>query len=517
MSRPKKLTEEEKKLIKREISRRLREAKGTDFTPYTNRDGSESWQQKLEKLICEKDTNEIWAVLANGSGKTAYGAYLICSILHGTHHVKEKVFEGKPLHLHIICEDTDVQRLTIQKYMEEQTDYMLTGYAPVTNKDFFVRRNAGIFKEIVNVKTKDKVTFSTAAEGATGLVGVQPDILFSDEPIAQEVYNELVARNRGANARFIMACTAISSKHGWVIEKARDIRDGRLKAKGVHLLSSRTIDNPHVGLEKVEYWKEIYGEDSHEYRVRALGDLILLEGLVFPGIHNCIVPNDYVPAPYKRVVEMGGTPYRWYEAADFGFSDTDPTLVLYAKQYDNGEVVIEDEICIYNGTTQEWCDAIIKKRHELGMPYRNSINILDPELGIPICKPYKSVGDAKYLQRRSRDTGSSLRSDLVARKIFMSESLKEKVEYRLPAVQNAIRFKTLLFKEKCHESLHFIQMHTYKRKADGTQSPDNSLYDHCADCLRYLFQTIRGVGKMQEAISETRKENIQKNRRGNKI
>jgi len=449
---------------------------------------------------------------------SSFGAYLICRCLYGTYPAKDKVFGGRPLHIHFICEDTDVQRLTIQKYIEGQTDYNITGYAPPKDKSILARRNAGIIKELINLETQDKVTFSTAAEGSTGLVGVQPDIMYSDEPISKDVYDELVARNRGEKAKFVMACTAIDGKHGWIIQRAKELQKQKRGTNGVYLLSSKSIDNPYFPLEKLEYWKHTYGEDSMQYRVRALGELVLLEGLVFDGINGAVVPNDYVPEPFKNACDLGAQPFRWYESADFGFSATDPTLIIYAKQYDNGDIVVEDEICIYQGTTGDWCDAIIEKRYELGMRYRNAINVLDPVTELPVCKPDRSVGDGKYLQRRNRTSGSSLKSELADRKIYMRESNNEKIEERLPSVQSALKDGTLKIKEKCVNTIEFLQMHTYKTKADGTQSPENKLWDHSGDTLRYLFQVVRSIGKLAYRKSTQVAEKVKTNKRkGNRI
>ncbi len=484
-------------LIKKELERRRYLATGTIFKPYTNRDGSESWQQKCDKLLADESTNEILACLANSCGKSSYLTYLILSVLSGAHPVC-KVWENEAIHLHVITQDSGIQKATIQQEMAQQSMFTIVGYSSKNlPKHLHIVRHSGIIKELINLENNNRITFSTAAEGATGTVGLAPHLIASDEPIAEDLYQEIVARNRRPKSKFLMLATPLDNKHAWVIHRACEIRDGKLKIPGVYLLQARSIDNPYFPEEKLEYWKHTFGEDSAAFRVRALGDLIVTEGLVLPGIVDCIIPNDYIPEQYREQEQYGLQPYKTYVAMDLGLYDV--TLAIFVKLYPCGTIVVEDEFALYGDTLPTWCTTLHKKFNELNYPllHQNGKLVYTDEVsGLTVRKPDRFVVDGQYVVRRNHTTGLTILHEFSQRKLFPTPSSGGKRDTKLPILQGLIKNKELLFKARCIHTTSLLQKHTFTEGKNGKVSTE-SVYDHAYDVLSYLLEILPPTRQIQ--------------------
>lgn len=461
------------------------EETGCTIIPYTNRDGTESWQQTLDKLVCDPEVADISIVAANSTGKTAAMAYLVLTILNGYH----------PLLMSRFNRNTGITTLFYSPSFPVQEDAIQAKLAEFSNWEcsvesdsdrYKIYKNGSLMKSIRNTKLKNLVKFRTADSGATGNVGAEPEIIIADEPLPEKVKKELVARMRKKGCLFIQACTALDLKHVWVIEEAQK----RLKEpdKRFPLLQAKTEDNPNISLEVLERWKREYGEESSEYRVRALGSLETLNGLVFPQINDCIIENDY------PISEEEEGRFLWIQADDYGTSD--PCLFTFTKAYASGLKVIEDEVYIRNEKDpDEWATRIHQKREEWDFPvdfvdvYRKTTDV-DIKSGCIIRRPHFYRGDGAYLQRTFR--GPTLRKIFGDRKLYPAPSKKQPLEMMLPIIWAEMESGRLKIRRRCKSLIKCLQNHMKKVNDQGKVSYDMPAYDHGADNLHYLYQAIPG-------------------------
>ena len=107
-------------------------------------------------------------------------------------------------------------------------------------------------------------------------------------------------------------------------------------------MTARMADNPHVPMSKIQYYRDKYGEDSPIYRVRVMGSIEVVTGVVYEGIEKCLVSNDYIPEEYRGLSKSAlDSRFIWAEAQDYGISKKDPTMVIFCKIWDNVNVCIQ--------------------------------------------------------------------------------------------------------------------------------------------------------------------------------
>jgi hypothetical protein len=467
---------------------------GHCFTPYTNRGGSRSWQQELDYLL-ETDHNimEIFVPASNSSGKTCFLAYLAVAMLNGTHPICERFRHKKSIHIHIVADDKQVLKTTIQAKFEEITLGEITTRGFANRDRYKIISHNEILSALTHKDTTNYITFSSTKEGSTGLVGVRPDILLADEPVSEAIYNELVVRTTEKGSLFIQFCTAVDTKHVWIVQLCKNLLQKPDPQRKV--ITARMIDNPYVPMEKIEHLAQVYGENSNQYKVRVMGELKIIGGLVLDGFDKCIVPNDYYPPEYENGADRKN--FIWVEACDYGVGKSDPTLIGYFKCYKNGLIVMEKEIVLYEARLSEWIQAILEARYALDMNYyieSDRINTgiyFDPETGIEVRKPHISIGDKSYLYRKSgMDTERILANDLARRKIFTKPASGAKIENGMVILKSMIAERHILFKESCRHSIDMMSKWVMKVNEKNGKEEYNSPHDHIGDVLRYMLEAI---------------------------
>lgn len=503
----------DKEVLKQELMRRRLEKTGCNIVPYKNRDGGISWQTKLLHYVSDSNVQEIIVAASNAVGKTAMGAYFAATFLNGTNEAINKRF-GKNHGMKLLYYSPSyvVQKDAIQDQLAQVTDYRISVYSE--HDDYKIYKNSGLLKSVMHVKTKNELVFRTSDTGIAGNVGAQPQIIFADEPLPLDVRKELVARNRTANAIFIQVCTTLEIKHAWLLDEARK----RLEENDPKypVLNAAMRDNPFIPEEKLEMFKKVYGEDSRDYRVRVLGELEVLNGVVFDNVDKAIVEDDYEPE--------GNQNYAWAQAEDYGTYD--PTLVIFCKVYPSGEKVIEDELYINQvKDPHEWANQIHKKRDELQMDYYfnsfynqevtydnylvydNFGNQVLKGTNVPLRRPTWYVGDGSYLNRSFG--GPKLSAIFAQRKLFPTPSKNLKLEVMLPVIQGEIDNGQLKIKRRCKHLINLLERHVIKVNEKTGAIDYNSPYDHGADTLKYLYSILPVKYTMQPFQDEqAEKENM---------
>lgn len=506
------LEDDAKEKIKQQIARKIKEKKieqfGYDFTPYKSRIGGLSWQEKLERAIIDNpEVMEFFIPAANSSGKTQMMSYLAVAILNGQHPICERFKHKQSIHIVMVTEDKGVLRDTVQRKFEEMTNGELTARGFLNKDRYKITCHDQILKTVTHLKTRNILTFSSTKEGATGLVGVRPDVLLCDEPVAEDVYKELAVRTTEEGTIFIQSATIVSSKHVWLTNLCQDILKNPTKSRMV--ITASMLENPFVPMDKIDHLREVYGETSTDYRVRVLGELHIVGGRVLDGIENCIVSNDYIPTDYTLEEAHDPKNFIWVESCDYGVGETDPTFIGYFKCYTNGEIVMEKEIVMYQKPYDEWIAAMLKARQELDMPYYYDSVLdanspyLDVITGIHVRKPHRSIGDRSYLARKTgMNTTEILVNAFARRKIFTQPSSGDKIENGIVVVQNLITNKKLLIKERCENAIYMGKSWVMKVSDTTGKNVYHSPHDHIGDILRYMCEAVPNnqfVMRMKEA------------------
>lgn len=485
---------DKREILKAELERRKWLEYPCTFVPYTNRDGSESWQQKAYRLLAEPDTFQILAVASNGSGKTMFCVGTMLEILYNKHPMCK--LWNEPIYVHVVTESWGKQKETIQEKLAEATKYTFDARGLCSDPNIKIYRHSGAIIEIHHLKNHNRIKFSSAQEGQKGLVGIEPHLMILDEPISQTAYDELVARIRKPYARFLMCCTALASDHAWIIYRAKELLALEAAGKpveGRYVLRSRALDNPFFPEKQIQNWKNEWGENSKQYRVRVLGELEMLEGLVMPDFDKNIVPNHYVPE-YARTREFEND-FVWVEAADYGTYDG--TLIIWAKLWGNGECTIESEkYFAKNSSLNDWVQAYIQGRAE------NDVNIIYelnefgkqqmrfyknyPEV---LRKPYASIGDGKELDKMSKESGTKLELLFARNNIHITKSPPTSVTWGLTILNSLLAEGRIKIKERCFNLIENAKKHVYKTSETTGKSTTDSPYDISMDVLRYLIQS----------------------------
>lgn len=509
---------DKKKLILDEINRRITDGgKYTHrlFPNYSKRDGSPSWQHDLDSALADPTLREIWVMAANSSGKTFKISSLIVAMLLGDHPFC-KMF-NEPLKLHLIAPKWDTFRDTTQSYFEKLTNWEISGTPGLYNsKKYAITVHGNIVRRILNRENKNVCSFSSAEDGASGLVGIRPHLLLSDEPIRQDVYDELSFRTTTKDSKFCMLATVYETKHAWISLKATEYLQE--KPDGFKLLTASMIDNPYVPEETIKYYLDKFGEASPQYRIRVLGNIEVAVGIVYEGIENCLVDNNYVPEVYRGLpIQTQEKHFKWAEAYDFGISAKDPFIGGFFRIWDTGEIVQEDEIVLYEKGITDWCDAIHNKRDELDLPiyiYGGSPVYdvkRDPKDGFIILGgtqkmvrvPDLCVGDKQYLAKRiSMDGTCRLKNSFGERNIFIRPAKGSKIETTLPVCQDLVRQKVFKIKERCRHSYKYAKSYMLTISETTGRVSYDSPYDHWSDLFRYLVEYIGDGNVYVKAIQD---------------
>lgn len=475
--------------------------------PYRNTDGTESWQEQADKVLCEPDISEIICALPNSSGKTAYNAYAILTLLNGTHEAC-KLFD-EPLVIFHICKKYPTQKITTQLELAKASQGEVSALS-YNKKRYHIVVHGGVIKEIHCRATKNVVFFASAEEGATGAVGIRPHILIIDEPISQDLKNELVARLTKTNSRMITSATVISAEHAWMIQHCRNVIAHPEEYPRTKVLRGQSILNPYFNPKQLEHWKATWGEDSLQYRVRALGELAVLDGVVLQNLSNFIVTDDYIPEYIQQRINefwRRGEYYNghnqdfiWLELQDYGTSD--PTMVIWIKAYTNGELVVEDEFFEIDGSIDSWSIGIHKKREELGLPFyytdkyagiaqKFEIKDIDGKIMLEglLREPDICKGDGRQLIKRDAKRKNSLLKELQHNFIYPQPTKSLKVDDTLPIVQSLIQQGAIKVKERCLNARNMIELHVWKEKADGGREYGHR-HTEFTDLLRYAAEAV---------------------------
>ncbi len=509
------LTDEERLALKHKLETALKNKLTQNgkfphraWYPYDNRDGGPSWQHKVWEAMTNKELKEIFVLAANSVGKSAFVAMTIVYILNNDHAFCRMFNE--PIHVHVISKSWSTQKLTIQGYLEKMTDNGISGISGMEDKQrYHIRRDGDIIKTITCRQGGNKVTFASAEEGASGNVGVRPHLLISDEPVSEALYKELAMRTTTENSKFMMLATVAEAEHAWVCVRALEhIAEPK---PSIMIITAGMIDNPFVPLDVIEHRKISLGEDSADYRVRVLGQIESITGIVYKGIEKCLVDNEYIPEEYRAMpVYQQAQHFAWAESYDFGVGAKDPFIGCFFKLWSNGEIVQEDEIILFDESPEAWANAIHKKRKELDLPFKMDGQMLPNgrvsphhvfDKNEPVRKPKYCYGDKQYLGRRVQST-NALSVVFARRKIYIEPSKGDPVNMTLPICQDLVFKQVFKIKERCKFSYKYARSYQTKFTESTGKVSYDSPYDHWSDCFRYLVERIAKLNRYVQDYKE---------------
>jgi len=514
------------KLVK---ERNLAEYPHRIWTPYSNRDGSPSFQEKVLNDLENPDLKQIWVVAANSVGKTALISYIIAAFLNND--VKKDCKD-----LYIMTRTEQAQMGTVQKKLEEITRNPSFDWMPATNYYFngeicadsksrnsdkyIIVTHSNCIKLIQHRETGKSVTFVTANQEAKNLTGFRPDAgVIIDEPLDDiEKYNEMLVRCTMPRAQLIMTCTAVQVESQWILDRAKELLQNPQDYPHDVCYTGSMEDNPYADWKWLKTAKTTYTDE--QYRLRVLGDITVREGLVLPKWEQCIVKPNFTHGQYPDHPIRPGDPLEPFTRGivmDPG-QGSEICLALFARIYHDGLIYIEDELVWgedNHAYVDEWSDEIHMKMDELNYPidyrknkvrhYRmkspaNKGRVLTLRNTRGGGKPGMLIIDPYYIKQPH---GKRMLQELAANKLFFQEAKEGRIEQGIQMLRSYMAHGNLKISNRCVQSIDMMRKWQVRQASSGASKRYNdSRYDAIGDCLRYLLTQVRSYPAYTRAAED---------------
>lgn len=307
---------------------------------------------------------------------------------------------------------------------------------------------------------------------------------FDEEIEGKEWYDEMAARLLDRAGRFIWSATPQSAT-----EKLHDLHEASEIEKGnpnpriqeFHFLLD---DNPFIPPEQKEIFKAKAAMDPDEYKVRVLGQFLILTHRVYPNFsrahHTC--QSFEIPPNWCR-----------YMVLDPGFANICAIFFAVAPPEDPnyGHVYAYDELHVHAMDAKTFAGLL---KHKVGTQAIQAF-LIDAHGARRTEVVGKSIGlqFAEQLEGAdisSIETGSNFLMIGGAQEMYGRETLKHQVQqtrsWLWPRDDLAGRPILQIFSDTCPTLIE--QMIKYKNKVDKgkpTDQPDGREYSHGPDCVRY--------------------------------
>lgn len=333
-------------------------------------------------------------------------------------------------------------------------------------------------------------------EGAIWDIGVEEDhnylyggtfshnCWFDEEIEGKEWYDEMAARLIDRAGKFLWSATPQSAT-----EKLHDLHEAseiekdkpNPRIEEFHFLLD---DNPFIPPAQKEIFKQKAMMDPDEYKVRVLGQFLILSHRVYPNFsrahHTC------------KAFEI---PPNWcrYMVLDPGFANIAAIFFAVAPPEDPnyGHVFAYDELHVHAMDAKTFAGLL---KHKVGMQSIQAFlidahgarrtEVVGKSIGLQFAEQFEAVGI------ESIETGSNFLMIGGASEKFGTETLKHQVQqtrsWLWPRDDLDGRPILQIFSDTCPTLIE--QMVKYKNKVDKgkpTDKPDGSQYSHGPDCVRY--------------------------------
>lgn len=337
--------------------------------------------------------------------------------------------------------------------------------------------------KLVTLKNGCEISFYTSLGSPPN--GVDVDIVWFDEEIeGKEWYDEMAARLLDRAGRFIWSATPQSAT-----EKLHDLHEASETEKDnpnprieeFHFLLD---DNPFIPPEQKEIFKAKAAMDPDEYKVRVLGQFLILSHRVYPNFarahHTC------------KAFEI---PQKWcrYMVLDPGFANICAVFFAVPPPDDPnyGHVFAYDELHVQAMDAKMFAQLL---KHKVGTQSIQAFlidahgarrtEVVGKSIGLQFAEQFEAAGI------ESIETGSNFLMIGGAQEQFGRETLKHQVQqtrsWLWPRDDLGGRPILQIFSDTCPTLIE--QMVKYKNKVDKgkpTDQPDGREYSHGPDCVRY--------------------------------
>lgn len=307
---------------------------------------------------------------------------------------------------------------------------------------------------------------------------------FDEEIEGKEWYDEMAARLLDRSGRFIWSATpqaATEKLHD--LHEASEIEKGNPKPRieEFHFLLD---DNPFIPPEQKEIFKQKAMMDPDEYKVRVLGQFLILTHRVYPNFsrshHTCSAFE--IPQTWCR-----------YMVLDPGFANICAIFFAVAPPDDPnyGHVFAYDELHVHAMDAKTFAGLL---KHKVGTQSIQAF-LIDAHGARRTEVIGKSIGQQFAEQFEAADitsieTGSNFLLVGAAKEQFGQQTLKNQVQQTRSWLwqRDDLDSRPILqiFSDTCPTLIE--QMIKYKNKVDKgkpTDQPDGREYSHGPDCVRY--------------------------------
>jgi len=388
----------------------------------------------------------------NGSGKTAWWAYITALLAIWEECSKYWLpYIGSKKNIWVGTKSGSNVKSVIDPYL--LWDYSIARIPPeLIEKPNY---DNGILKWII-LKNGCKIHIKTYDQGSENLQGWNPDWIWLDEePVNEDVWDELVARTRNPRCEMLVTMTPLSwltKVYSFFFEQNSEVLAWKSK---IYRVSS--IDNPFTD----KTWT--LGMDDESYRLRVEWSFENPTGLVYSSFMRS---KNVVPHFEPKLLWKSWDDVKYYRAIDFWTSH--PTAIVWVAQDIDDNLYVFDEYEESDTLLWDIVDAMRQKSYWYEFEYtvrdsaakREWIEI--QKLGI------RTVAADKY-SKWANDMSNRRASILMINEHFYN--------------------KKLFISDRCKKLIRQLETHYYKDgKRDGEVIKEN---DDLLDALRYIVFMIR--------------------------
>ncbi len=167
-----------------------------------------AWLPPQIAFLSHDDPRPALLRLGNRQGKSTAGAAALIFACRGQHPFLGKLRKQPPVRCALVCmnmlQSVEIQRVLWELLGAEHNTELVPG------TEWTARTGFRGHRPVVEWKNGSSITIYSNAQGAGTLAGAEYDIILLDEPPAQEVYDEALARIRNTGGQLLLTLTPIN-------------------------------------------------------------------------------------------------------------------------------------------------------------------------------------------------------------------------------------------------------------------------------------------------------------------
>lgn len=456
-----------------------------DFLPLI-----EEWPQRFhfkqkQYLRSLEDHKEILFVAGNGSGKSLIFYWSITAILLGLHPYQE-VIGNPPIRGKILVNDFEhgMQKVAMETLFKETwIKELKRAIAPIMPASQ-VKKHWNKEDKTLYLINGSRLEFMTSGQPRKQHSGTNFDFLGCDEEPEEGAYDESKRGLRTAKGggRILWAYTPPYEEGqgpSWSKYKLFDPWEvGDPAMKHVNIIRASMADNPSIDDDYIKWFSQ--GKTEEQLRVQLHGEFPTWGQMIFPDYQDREWNPDKVDGhllPLDWEVPYADFNYKFEMGVDWHSSK--PCAAVWMCEDRDGNLYVYDELAPEVGRDKTIFQLANIFREMEGRPQRN----------IKITR----WGDPKMKDKNNAlIRGFNAWQEFRNCGIRLAEGYNRQPEVGISVINDFLRGNTvdhprLFIKEDCVNVRKAMRNHYWKKKPDGSGTPDPKWSDYPI-CIRYIVQ-----------------------------